>query len=59
MNFSWSLAGVRASTVPCEPGRGLAVGVQIVGQWSEEARIIGAAAAYQRASRWHLAARPR
>ena len=54
--FSWpiNLAGVPAASVPCGLDRdGLPIGLQIVGPWLGEARILRAAAAYEAAHPWN------
>ena len=58
MNFTWSLAGVPALSVPCGFCGHLPVGMQIVAPWWQDARVLRIGAAYQRASDWHLRAPP-
>jgi aspartyl-tRNA(Asn)/glutamyl-tRNA(Gln) amidotransferase subunit A len=48
-----NLAGLPAASVPCGFVDGLPVGLQIVGPHFSEARVLGAAHAYQRATDWH------
>ena len=49
------LAGLPALSVPCGfDGRGLPVGLQLMGPHFSEARLLGIAHAYQRATEWHL-----
>ena len=48
-----SLAGLPAISVPCGFSDGLPVGLQLVGQRLAEGTLIAAAAAYERATRWH------
>jgi aspartyl-tRNA(Asn)/glutamyl-tRNA(Gln) amidotransferase subunit A len=49
------LAGLPALSVPCGfDGRGLPVGLQMMGPHFSEARLLGIAHAYQRATEWHL-----
>jgi aspartyl-tRNA(Asn)/glutamyl-tRNA(Gln) amidotransferase subunit A len=52
-----SLAGLPGMSVPCGFG-GLAgnrpVGLQLIGNYFDEARLLGAAHAYQQATDWHL-----
>ena len=50
-----NLAGLPAMSIPCGLGDGgLPVGLQLVGNYFSEARMLGVASAYQRASDWHL-----
>jgi len=48
-----NLAGLPAISVPCGFVQGLPVGLQIVGAHFSEARVLGAAHAFQRATDWH------
>jgi len=49
------LAGLPALSVPCGfDARGLPVGLQLMGPHFAEARLLGAAHAYQRETDWHL-----
>jgi aspartyl-tRNA(Asn)/glutamyl-tRNA(Gln) amidotransferase subunit A len=49
------LAGLPALSVPCGfDARGLPVGLQMMGAHFSEARLLGIAHAYQRATEWHL-----
>jgi aspartyl-tRNA(Asn)/glutamyl-tRNA(Gln) amidotransferase subunit A len=49
------LAGLPALSVPCGfDAKGLPVGLQIMGPHFAEARLLGAAHQYQRATDWHL-----
>jgi aspartyl-tRNA(Asn)/glutamyl-tRNA(Gln) amidotransferase subunit A len=49
------LAGLPALSVPCGfDGKGLPVGLQLMGPHFSEARLLGAAHRYQQASDWHL-----
>jgi aspartyl-tRNA(Asn)/glutamyl-tRNA(Gln) amidotransferase subunit A len=49
------LAGLPALSVPCGfDAKGLPVGLQLTGPHFSEARLLGAAASYQRATDWHL-----
>jgi aspartyl-tRNA(Asn)/glutamyl-tRNA(Gln) amidotransferase subunit A len=48
-----NLAGLPAISVPCGFAHGLPVGLQIVGPHFSEARVLGTAHAFQRATDWH------
>ena len=49
-----SLAGLPGMSVPCGFGAGqLPVGLQIIGNYFDEARMLGAAHQYQQATDWH------
>jgi len=49
------LAGLPALSVPCGfDGRGLPVGLQLMGNYFSEAALLGIAHRYQQASDWHL-----
>jgi aspartyl-tRNA(Asn)/glutamyl-tRNA(Gln) amidotransferase subunit A len=49
-----SLAGLPALSVPCGyDGKGLPVGLQLMGNYFSEARLLGIAHAYQQATDWH------
>jgi aspartyl-tRNA(Asn)/glutamyl-tRNA(Gln) amidotransferase subunit A len=49
------LAGLPGLSIPCGfDGRGLPVGLQIMGNYFSEARMLGAAHRYQQATDWHL-----
>ena len=51
------LAGLPALSIPCGFGdTGLPVGLQIMGNYFQEARMLGIAHQYQRATDWHLRA---
>jgi aspartyl-tRNA(Asn)/glutamyl-tRNA(Gln) amidotransferase subunit A len=52
-NSPWALAGVPAASVPAGFVDGLPVGLALVGRPREEAAILGAAHAFQRATDWH------
>lgn len=56
MNFTWSLAGVPALSVPCGFSQGMPVGVQIVAPWWQDARALRIGAAFQDVTQWHLRA---
>jgi aspartyl-tRNA(Asn)/glutamyl-tRNA(Gln) amidotransferase subunit A len=50
-----NLAGLPAMSIPCGFGRGgLPVGLQIVGDYFAEARLLNVAHRFQRATDWHL-----
>ena len=50
-----NLAGLPGLSIPCGTGaRGLPVGLQIIGNYFGEARMLNAAHQYQRATDWHL-----
>ena len=49
------LAGLPALSIPCGfDEKGLPVGLQLTGDYFSEARLLGAAHRYQRATDWHL-----
>jgi aspartyl-tRNA(Asn)/glutamyl-tRNA(Gln) amidotransferase subunit A len=49
-----SLAGLPAMSVPCGlTGAGLPIGMQLVGRWFEEARVVSAAGLFERETDWH------
>ena len=53
--ISVNLAGLPGLTIPCGFGsRGRPVGLQMVGNYFQEARMLNAAHQYQRATDWHL-----
>ena len=50
-----NLAGVPAMSIPCGFGRGgLPVGLQLIGDYFAEARLLNVAHRFQRATDWHL-----
>ncbi len=50
-----SLAGLPGMSVPAGFGRGgRPVGLQLIGRWFDEARLLGVAHRFQQASDWHL-----
>ena len=50
-----SLAGLPGMSVPCGFGKGnLPVGLQIIGNYFDEARMLGVAHQYQQVTDWHL-----
>ena len=48
-----NLAGLPAMSIPCGMADGLPVGLQLIGDYFSEARLIGAGDAYQQATDWH------
>jgi aspartyl-tRNA(Asn)/glutamyl-tRNA(Gln) amidotransferase subunit A len=48
-----NLAGLPGMSIPCGFDGGLPVGLQIVGPWFAEARMLGVAHRYQQATDWH------
>ena len=52
-----NLAGLPAMSIPCGFGEGgMPVGLQLIGNYLSEARMLGIAQQYQRATDWHLRA---
>ena len=50
-----SLAGLPGMSIPCGfDGKGLPVGLQVIGGYFSEARMLNAAHQYQKATDWHL-----
>ena len=50
-----SLAGLPGMSIPCGfDGRGLPVGLQVIGNYFSEVRMLNAAHQYQKATDWHL-----
>jgi aspartyl-tRNA(Asn)/glutamyl-tRNA(Gln) amidotransferase subunit A len=50
-----NLAGLPAMSIPCAVGaHDLPIGLQLVGNYFAEARMLGVAAAFQRETDWHL-----
>ena len=50
----FNLAGVPTLSIPCGFDRdGLPVGLQLAGRWRDEATVLRAGAAFQRATDWH------
>ena len=48
------LAGLPALSIPCGfDAKGLPVGLQLMGDYFTEARLLGAAHRYQQATDWH------
>lgn len=54
LNFTWSLAGVPALSVPCGFVDAMPVGLQIVGPWWRDGLVLRIGSVYQQATRWHL-----
>jgi aspartyl-tRNA(Asn)/glutamyl-tRNA(Gln) amidotransferase subunit A len=52
-NSPWSLAGLPVASVPAGFVDGLPVGLALIGRWNEEATVLSAAHAFQRATDWH------
>jgi aspartyl-tRNA(Asn)/glutamyl-tRNA(Gln) amidotransferase subunit A len=49
-----NLAGLPGMSIPCGfDGQGLPVGLQLIGGWFDEARMLGIAHQYQQATDWH------
>jgi len=48
-----NLAGLPGMSIPCGFDQNLPVGLQIVGPWFAEARMLGVAHRYQQATDWH------
>ena len=54
-----NLAGLPGMSIPCGFGAGsMPVGLQLIGPWFGEARMLGAAHRYQQATDWHLRCPP-
>ncbi len=52
--ISTNLAGLPAMSVPCGFGQhNMPVGLQIIGPWFSEARMLGVAHQYQQVTDWH------
>ena len=51
-----NLAGLPGMSIPVEPVDGLPVGLQIIGNYFQEARLLNVAHRYQHATHWHQAA---
>jgi aspartyl-tRNA(Asn)/glutamyl-tRNA(Gln) amidotransferase subunit A len=53
-----NLAGLPGISIPCGFGKGLPIGLQLVGKPFEEAVVLRAAYAYEQATNWHHARPP-
>jgi aspartyl-tRNA(Asn)/glutamyl-tRNA(Gln) amidotransferase subunit A len=53
-----NLAGLPGLSIPVEPADGLPVGLQIIGNYFDEGRLLNVAHALQRHTDWHLRAAP-
>ncbi|MBL8473047.1 MAG: Asp-tRNA(Asn)/Glu-tRNA(Gln) amidotransferase subunit GatA [Rhodocyclaceae bacterium] len=53
-----NLAGLPGMSIPCGFARNLPVGLQIVGPWFDEARMLGTAHQYQLHTDWHRSMPP-
>ena len=51
-----NLAGLPGMSIPVEPVDGLPVGLQIIGNYFDEARLLNVAHRYQHATHWHQGA---
>ena len=51
-----NLAGLPGMSIPVAPVDGLPVGLQLIGNYFQEARLLSVAHRFQRATHWHLAA---
>ncbi|MFD2112352.1 Asp-tRNA(Asn)/Glu-tRNA(Gln) amidotransferase subunit GatA [Thiorhodococcus fuscus] len=51
-----NLAGLPGMSIPVEPVDGMPVGLQIIGNYFDEARLLNVAHQYQHATHWHQAA---
>ena len=48
-----NLAGLPGLSLPAGMAKGLPVGLQLIGQWFDEARLLNVAHQYQQATDWH------
>jgi len=48
-----NLAGLPGMSIPCQPVNGMPVGLQIIGNYFEEARLLNVAHQYQCVTNWH------
>jgi aspartyl-tRNA(Asn)/glutamyl-tRNA(Gln) amidotransferase subunit A len=52
--ISTNLAGLPGMSLPCGFGQGgMPVGLQVIGRWFDEARMLNVAHQYQRVTDWH------
>ncbi|MBU0501267.1 MAG: Asp-tRNA(Asn)/Glu-tRNA(Gln) amidotransferase subunit GatA [Gammaproteobacteria bacterium] len=51
-----NLAGLPGMSIPVGPANGLPVGLQLIGNYFDEGRLLNAAHRFQQATDWHLAA---
>jgi aspartyl-tRNA(Asn)/glutamyl-tRNA(Gln) amidotransferase subunit A len=56
--LSTSLAGLPGMSVPAASAKASAVGLQLIGNYFDEARLLQTAHAFQQATDWHLRRRP-
>jgi aspartyl-tRNA(Asn)/glutamyl-tRNA(Gln) amidotransferase subunit A len=50
-----NLAGLPGMSIPCEPVNNMPVGLQIIGNYFDEARLLNVAHKFQQATGWHKA----
>ena len=48
-----NLAGLPGMSIPCEPVNGMPVGLQIIGNYFDEARLLNVAHRFQQVTDWH------
>ncbi len=48
-----NLAGLPGMSIPCEPVDGMPVGLQVIGNYFDEARLLNVAHRYQQVTDWH------
>ena len=51
--LSLNLAGLPGMSIPCGMNNGLPVGLQIIGNYFAEAKLLNAAHKFQQATDWH------
>ena len=49
-----NLAGLPGMSIPCEPVEGMPVGLQLIGNYFDEARLLNIAHKFQTVTDWHL-----